>query len=53
MHEAWRASFTCVNSSPGYLYLVPDYASKCYSDVWKWFINTRGLPKIIILDNSS
>lgn len=53
MYEACIASFTCVNSSQAYLDLVLGYASKYYADVLKWFISTRGVPKIVISDNGS
>ena len=53
MVKRWDATFTCLNSRAVHLEIATSLETDCFINVFRQFINRRGLPKCIYSDNGS
>ena len=51
--KRWGAIFTCLNSRAVHLEVATSLETDCFTNVFRRFINRRGLPKCIYSDNGS
>ena len=53
MFKRWSATFICLNSRAVHLGVATSLETDCFINIFRRFINRRGLPKCIYSDNGS